>query len=576
MSLAMSPLNGVAWSLFLGLAVASASPPSTPAKIMLNTAACNRLSHSSTRSLPQPEQCVQIKGTEFKALEFLTWPICADGSTAELATFGPESHGCDPNVDDTLDLLSISDAYSCVDLKDVGNFSFWCSDDAETLPEPESDEVNTSRKDMTKEGGMLKYPKPRCNKRDKPEPEYHLPDTCVDITEGFGLSFTRPAVCANGTNALIAGFKGKGCDPTSKPLRDPFTKWSNFMAGFCVPTDEINSMTFWCDGLEGVDMQKPNAPKKAPSSSNLGLILGLSIGLGGLFVIIMGLVVAYNINYHFRMKVKELFGSGDGSSMHHKSTGSSQAPSGSKAGGHAKTATRPVTHMPPKLDAPYVSSSSSRPNPTHLPPHLDVPHSSSSSRHQHPTHLPSHLDARSSSSSSLNHRSATNLARDSRSPARNATNLHRDHANSHTPSAPPAGPGYTNPHDIEMASRQTRIESLPPHERKEQDEWVQSKLNLHSHVCPVGFLWDRIDGGYICQGGSHRVTDELLADGRGGLYVPGFPRRGSRRIPLRHGREWQGPKYPEDFQKMYTEIAALRANLLARGRPLYPHGHYGI
>jgi hypothetical protein len=132
--------------------------------------------------------------------------------------------------------------------------------------------------------------------------ERHLPDTCIDIDEGLGLSFMSTAMCKNGTNAMIAGFKGKDCDPTNKPLDDPFTVWHPAMSGFFVPTDEINSMSFWCDGLPGVDMRKPN--RKAANGPNLGLILGITIPVSVTFLLVMGFAVAYSINYHFRMKVK--------------------------------------------------------------------------------------------------------------------------------------------------------------------------------------------------------------------------------------------------------------------------------
>lgn len=309
MSLAISPLGSAAWTLFLGLATATSSPPISSAKITLNEASCDNVpdNHATIRSLRGPEQCVQVKDTKFKSLQFFpessSWPVCGDWTFAELLLFDSDA-GCDPNKDDKHTVITVTESYPCVDLEGTGSFSFWCDDERDSAirflePEPE-DDVD-SQKDQTKEGGMLKYSKKGCNKRAKPKPEYHLPDTCVDVNEGLGLSFTRTAVCANGTNALITGFKGKGCDPTDKPLSEPFTKWSKFMAGFCIPTDGINSMTFWCDGLEGVDMEKPN---RSSSSGNLGLIIGLSVGLGSLLFIVMGLVVAYNINYHFRMKVK--------------------------------------------------------------------------------------------------------------------------------------------------------------------------------------------------------------------------------------------------------------------------------
>jgi hypothetical protein len=79
-----------------------------------------------------------------------------------------------------------------------------------------------------------------------------------------------------------------------------------------------------------------------------------------------------------------------------------------------------------------------------------------------------------------------------------------------------------------MASRQTRIESMPPNERQEQERWAQSQLKQLSGTCPLGFEWGRIPGGYRCQpygpppNGLHKVTDELLAEGKGGVYCQNF------------------------------------------------------
>lgn len=253
----------------------------------------------------EPDRCIPVKGTGSQSLEVIKpWPVCKDGTEAKFATFDASVGTCDPTQNSRGRMRGLLTKYEvlgkCKDVRDIGSFAFWCNG-AKILPPP----VN-----QTKEGGLIKYPTKKCDKSLKPE--YHMPDTCLEVGQGLGLEFTEPAVCANGTKAVIAGFKGKDCDPTDKPLKDPFTLWRDEYKGLCVPTEEINSMTFWCEGLPGVDMKKPN--RKAPQEhrTNLGLILGLSLGLGGAFVLILGLVVAYNINWHFRMKVKELFGSGDG------------------------------------------------------------------------------------------------------------------------------------------------------------------------------------------------------------------------------------------------------------------------
>ncbi|RFU34973.1 hypothetical protein B7463_g1368, partial [Scytalidium lignicola] len=91
---------------------------------------------------------------------------------------------------------------------------------------------------------------------------------------------------------------------------------------------------------------------------------------------------------------------------------------------------------------------------------------------------------------------------------------------------------YKSALDQQMASRQTQIDTLSPDERKKQEEWAQTQLNIVG-VCVAGFLWDRVDGGYRCRGGNHLVTDELLAEGHGGyLSYTAFG--------------WTGPYYPSD------------------------------
>ena len=71
-----------------------------------------------------------------------------------------------------------------------------------------------------------------------------------------------------------------------------------------------------------------------------------------------------------------------------------------------------------------------------------------------------------------------------------------------------------------MASRQTRIASLAPRERQEQEAWAQSQLKTDAGACMAGWDWVRAENcgrppltGYPCKGGSHFVTDELLASG---------------------------------------------------------------
>lgn len=76
---------------------------------------------------------------------------------------------------------------------------------------------------------------------------------------------------------------------------------------------------------------------------------------------------------------------------------------------------------------------------------------------------------------------------------------------------------FTSQRDIEMATRQTKYDQLPPKEQEVQEEWAQRKI-AETGPCPAGFVWIRVPGGYNCAAGSHWMTDEQLAEGRGGFY----------------------------------------------------------
>jgi hypothetical protein len=47
---------------------------------------------------------------------------------------------------------------------------------------------------------------------------------------------------------------------------------------------------------------------------------------------------------------------------------------------------------------------------------------------------------------------------------------------------------FTSPHDITMAIRQIRYESLPTHEQKKQEKWAQEKIEKLG-PCPAGYKW---------------------------------------------------------------------------------------
>ncbi|CAG8975599.1 hypothetical protein HYALB_00006806 [Hymenoscyphus albidus] len=89
-------------------------------------------------------------------------------------------------------------------------------------------------------------------------------------------------------------------------------------------------------------------------------------------------------------------------------------------------------------------------------------------------------------------------------------------------------------HFQEMARRQLEFELLNAAEQAIQERWAQQQLARQHEPCVMGFGWQRIEGGYACDGGSHIVTDELLIEGNGGYML--------RNCQLIDG-EWYGPLY---------------------------------
>ncbi|TGO36866.1 hypothetical protein BHYA_0112g00050 [Botrytis hyacinthi] len=91
------------------------------------------------------------------------------------------------------------------------------------------------------------------------------------------------------------------------------------------------------------------------------------------------------------------------------------------------------------------------------------------------------------------------------------------------------------PNDIQMASRQPTINNMKGAEREEQESWALGKLGKLNTGCPQNYGWSRRSDGYICDGGSHYITDSLLAEGMGGMFV------------VKNKHEWQdrsqGPYY---------------------------------
>jgi hypothetical protein len=93
---------------------------------------------------------------------------------------------------------------------------------------------------------------------------------------------------------------------------------------------------------------------------------------------------------------------------------------------------------------------------------------------------------------------------------------HRKQESSHTPSI------LRTDRDETMASRQTRIQSLAPVERQEQEKWAQKQIQL-TGACVGNRPWTRVEGGYRCASGNCKITDQLLAE-EGGGFMHAMPR----------------------------------------------------
>ncbi|CAD6445054.1 3d89c326-aeca-43f5-983c-06a98bf3dc09 [Sclerotinia trifoliorum] len=149
----------------------------------------------------------------------------------------------------------------------------------------------------------------------------------------------------------------------------------------------------------------------------------------------------------------------------------------------------------------------------------------------------------------------TALRKDGQNPAsHNHTLLNRDQRSSSSSRQPTimgaaattapsdAKSRFKTQHDINMASRQVKYQEMNHEEKKKQDEWVRDFIQ-YAGPCPAGFSWERVKYGYVCNGGNHLCTDDLLAEGKGGFYMG----------TLDAG--WWGPTYDANIlaQIKYTE-----------------------
>ncbi|TVY16901.1 hypothetical protein LARI1_G005588 [Lachnellula arida] len=113
--------------------------------------------------------------------------------------------------------------------------------------------------------------------------------------------------------------------------------------------------------------------------------------------------------------------------------------------------------------------------------------------------------------------------------------------------------------DSRMATRQTQYQQLPAQEQQEQEQWAQSRLSHNWKKCQAGFLWVRDVNGYRCTAGSHFVTDELVAEGKGYFFVGG----GLAQV------SWDGPIDPRTHYPV-ADSSRYQQPVTNRNRGMFP------
>ncbi|CZR56863.1 uncharacterized protein PAC_06752 [Phialocephala subalpina] len=105
--------------------------------------------------------------------------------------------------------------------------------------------------------------------------------------------------------------------------------------------------------------------------------------------------------------------------------------------------------------------------------------------------------------------------------------------------------------DQKMAQRQTKIESMLPEERQKQENWAQGMIK---GLC-LGYVgWNRIQGGYRCIANQHAVTDELVSEGKGGMFfldVCNFIGQSRRSMSTLGWKDYFGSYYRDRNTKCY-------------------------
>jgi hypothetical protein len=85
---------------------------------------------------------------------------------------------------------------------------------------------------------------------------------------------------------------------------------------------------------------------------------------------------------------------------------------------------------------------------------------------------------------------------------------------------------------------------MQPAQKKEQNNWAQRmirKARIKTSACPSNYKWQRIEAppGYQCEKGGHLVSDELIAEGKGGIFVVPGGKKDRRKTDILWGPYYQ-------------------------------------
>ncbi|EPE35398.1 hypothetical protein GLAREA_11097 [Glarea lozoyensis ATCC 20868] len=107
------------------------------------------------------------------------------------------------------------------------------------------------------------------------------------------------------------------------------------------------------------------------------------------------------------------------------------------------------------------------------------------------------------------------------------------------------------PEDFKMAQTQLHRDELEGVEAEEQDEWARKMIATIPNACPDKMAFERHDTLplYMCAKGGHAVTDELLAEGLGGLMAAPKGRAPPGGFPF---EEFEGPFYLDEESEFYV------------------------